>query len=72
MKRRLIDKKHTFLKKPYICIQMVILAFIKSSIKKVLSYSTDKRDIKLASKRLKGLEARKIRTIPAEEVWKEL
>lgn len=29
-------------------------------------------DEKLAFKRLKELEARKTRTIPAEEVWKEL
>ncbi|CAA6825510.1 MAG: Unknown protein [uncultured Sulfurovum sp.] len=41
-------------------------------IEQALIHYFDMLDEKLASKRLKELEVRKIRTIPAEEVWKEL
>lgn len=41
-------------------------------IEQALTHYFDMLDEKLAFKRLKELEARKTRTIPAEEVWKEL
>jgi len=41
-------------------------------IDQALTHYFDMLDEKLASKRLKELEVRKIRTISAEVVWKEL
>jgi len=41
-------------------------------IEKALMFYFDALDETLADKRLKDLEAGKIHTIPAEDVWKEL
>jgi predicted DNA-binding protein len=41
-------------------------------VEKALMYYFDALDESLADKRLKALEQGEVKTIPAEEVWKEL
>ena len=41
-------------------------------VEKALMYYFDTLDESLADKRLKALEQGEVKTIPAEEVWKEL
>ena len=41
-------------------------------IQKALSFYFDKLDEEIADRRLRDLQEGKVKTIPAEEVWKEL
>jgi len=41
-------------------------------IQKALSFYFDKLDEEIADRRLRELQEGKVKTIPAEEVWKEL